>query len=121
MASVALAAYVGGFAVGLGPVFWLLIAEMFPLAYRGRGMSVASGANWGANLVVALVFLDPQFVLLTASGTFALLAALTLLAFAFAWRWVPETSGRSLEDIEREMNGTRLAPVVSVFSSRRLV
>ena len=39
--AVALAAYVGGFAIGLGPIFWLIIAEIFPLAYRGRGMSVA--------------------------------------------------------------------------------
>ena len=41
-----------------GPIFWLIIAEIFPLAYRGRGMSVASMANWGSNLIVALIFLD---------------------------------------------------------------
>ena len=106
--AVALAAYVGGFAIGLGPVFWLLIAEIFPLAYRGRGMSVASGANWGSNLVVALVFLD-LIRLLTPAGTFALLTLFTVLASAFAWMWVPETAGRSLEDIEAEMSGTKLA------------
>jgi len=97
--AIALAAYVGGFAVGLGPVFWLLIAEIFPLAYRGRGMSVASMANWGSNLVVALVFLD-LIRLLTPGGTFALFAVLTVAAFGFAWKVVPETSGRSLEEIE---------------------
>ena len=100
--AVALAAYVGGFAIGLGPIFWLLIAEIFPLSYRGRGMSVASMANWGSNLVVALLFLD-LIRLLTPAGTFALFAVLTLGAFAFAWKFVPETSGRSLEQIESDM------------------
>ena len=105
--TVALAAYVGGFAIGLGPVFWLLIAEIFPLAYRGRGMSVASGANWGSNLVVTLVFLD-LIRLLTPGGTFAVFTFLTALAFAFAWVWVPETAGRSLEEIESGMSGVKV-------------
>ncbi len=102
--AVALAAYVGGFAIGLGPIFWLLIAEIFPLAYRGRGMSVASMANWGSNLVVALFFPN-LIVLLTLGGAFALFGVLTIIAFAFAWRFVPETSRRSLEDIEGDMAG----------------
>ncbi len=100
--AVALAAYVGGFAIGLGPIFWLLISEIFPLAYRGRGMSVASMANWGSNLIVALLFLD-LIRLLTPAGTFGLFAVLTVAAIGFAWRFVPETTGRSLEDIERDM------------------
>ena len=100
--AVALAAYVGGFAIGLGPIFWLIIAEIFPLAYRGRGMSVASMANWGSNLVVALLFLD-LIRLLTPAGTFALFAVMTVGAFAFAWKYVPETNGRSLEQIESDM------------------
>ena len=100
--AVALAVYVGGFAIGLGPVFWLLIAEIFPLAYRGRGMSVASMANWGSNLVVALLFLD-LIRLLTPAGTFGLFAMMTLGAIAFAWTYVPETNGRSLEQIESDM------------------
>ena len=100
--ALALAAYVGGFAIGLGPIFWLIIAEIFPLAYRGRGMSVASMANWGSNLIVALLFLD-LIRLLSPSGTFALFAVLTLAAFAFAWKFVPETNGRSLEQIESDM------------------
>lgn len=100
--ALALAAYVGGFAIGLGPVFWLLIAEIFPLAYRGRGMSVASMANWGSNLVVALLFLD-LIRLLTPAGTFGLFALMSIAAIIFAWRYVPETNGRSLEQIESDM------------------
>ena len=98
----ALAAYVGGFAIGLGPIFWLIIAEIFPLAYRGRGMSVASMANWGSNLIVALVFLD-LIRILSPGGTFGLFAVLTVFAFGFAYKFVPETNGRSLEQIESDM------------------
>ena len=59
-------------------------------------------ANWGSNLVVALVFLD-LIRLLTPGGTFALFAVLTVFAYAFAWKFVPETNGRSLEQIESDM------------------
>ena len=55
---VSLAAYVAFFAIGLGPVFWLLIAEIFPLAVRGRAMSLATISNWGFNLVVTITFLS---------------------------------------------------------------
>lgn len=95
----ALAAYVGSFAIGLGPVFWLLISEIFPLAIRGRGMSFATIANWAANLVVALTFLD-LVNWLGRPGVFFTYAALSFGALLFAYRLVPETKGLSLEAIE---------------------
>jgi MFS family permease len=94
-----LAAYVGCFAIGLGPVFWLLISEIFPLAVRGRGMSAATIANWGANLVVALTFLDLVNGL-GRSGVFLAYAVLSFGALVFSFRLVPETKGKSLESIE---------------------
>jgi sugar porter (SP) family MFS transporter len=97
--------YTGSFAIGLGPVFWLLIAEIYPLKIRGAAMSVASMANWAANFVVTVSFLT----LLSAiggAGAFFLFGFLTLVALAYFWRKVPETKGRSLQEIERE-----LAPV----------
>jgi MFS transporter, SP family, galactose:H+ symporter len=100
--AVALAFYVGGFAIGLGPVFWLLISEIFPLAVRGRGMSLATVANWGSNLIVTLIFLD-LIRLLSAGGTFLMFAVLTVAAFTFTYRLVPETKGRSLEQIEADL------------------
>jgi SP family galactose:H+ symporter-like MFS transporter len=94
------AAYVGFFAIGLGPVFWLLISEIFPLAVRGRGMSIATVANWGSNFAVTLVF--PPLV--EALGSAA--AVLTIGALLFTWRAVPETNGRSLEEIEAQLEQT---------------
>ncbi len=46
--------YTGSFAIGLGPVFWLLISEIYPVKIRGQAMSVATMANWGANFVVTV-------------------------------------------------------------------
>jgi sugar porter (SP) family MFS transporter len=54
VAVVGLLVYTGSFAIGLGPVFWLLIAEIYPLRIRGAAMSVATMANWGANSPAAL-------------------------------------------------------------------
>ncbi len=99
LTAASLAAYVGFFAIGLGPVFWLLISEIFPLAVRGRGMSAATIANWVANLVVALTFLR-LVDLLGRPGVFFVYAALTAGAFLFARALVPETKGLSLEAVE---------------------
>jgi SP family galactose:H+ symporter-like MFS transporter len=94
-----LAIYVASFAVGLGPVFWLMISEIYPLKARGAAMSVATAANWGMNLTVALTFLT----LIGALGraeTFWLYGAIAVAAWVFFYRLVPETKGKSLEQIE---------------------
>ncbi len=94
-----LMAYVGAFAIGLGPVFWLLISEIYPLKIRGLAMSVATVANWGMNLLVALTFLT-LIQLLGRPATFWLYGVVGIGAWIFAYRLVPETKGRTLEDIE---------------------
>lgn len=99
IAVASVAAFVGFFAIGLGPVFWLLISEIFPLALRGRAMSVATVANWGFNLVVSATFLN--LVAATGeSGTFLIYAILSIVALGFVIALVPETKGHSLEQIE---------------------
>ncbi|MFO1058010.1 MAG: sugar porter family MFS transporter [Dongiaceae bacterium] len=97
-----LACYVGFFAIGLGPVFWLLIAEIFPLRVRGRGMGAATIANWGFNLLVTVSFLA-MIDGLGRPATFLLYALLTVAAYVFTWRLVRETKGRSLEQIEADL------------------
>jgi sugar porter (SP) family MFS transporter len=100
----AVATYVGFFAIGLGPVFWLLISEIFPLAVRGRGMSVAAVANWASNFVVTLAF--PGVVAAWgSSATFAIFAALSAGALIYTYFQVPETNGKSLEEIEAQLDG----------------
>ena len=91
--------YVGFFAIGMGPVFWLLISELYPLKIRGVAMSVATFFNWGSNLVIGITFLT----LLHAIGkpkTFWVYGALSVVTWLFVFFLVPETKGKSLEQIE---------------------
>ena len=109
LTTLSVAAYVGFFAIGLGPVFWLLIAEIFPLYVRGRGMGVATIANWSFNLLVTVSFLELIDVL-GRSGTFFLYAALTVAAYVFTRTLVRETKGRTLEAIESDLRPAAVRP-----------
>jgi sugar porter (SP) family MFS transporter len=110
--------YTGSFAVGLGPVFWLMIAEIYPLRIRGQAMSVATIANWGANFVVTISFLTLLDVI-TPKGVFFLFAFLTLVALAYFARRVPETKQRSLQEIERDLGVQMSAEGVLAPADRR--
>jgi sugar porter (SP) family MFS transporter len=101
--------YTGSFAIGLGPVFWLLISEIYPLTIRGAAMSVATIANWAANFVVTISFLTIKNAI-GAMGVFLLFGCLTLVALLYFWREVPETKGRSLQEIERDLVGRAVSP-----------
>jgi sugar porter (SP) family MFS transporter len=106
LTTVSLVAYVGFFAIGLGPVFWLMISEIYPLAVRGAAMSVATFANWFSNLLVTLVF--PSLIAgVGPAGAFAGFAMVGVLGFVFSLRLVPETKGRTLEEIERQWSRPR--------------
>ncbi len=105
LALVALLVYIASFAAGLGPVFWLMISEIYPLDVRGPAESTASVVNWATNFAVSFTFLSLVAVL-TRAGTFWLYAGIGLLALWFIATRVPETRGRSLEDIQRQIGAT---------------
>jgi len=93
-------AYTTFFGVSLGPVSWLLLSEIYPTKIRGKAMSLGTLSIWGANWIVAETFLS----LVNAAGpagTFWIFAALCVAAFIFCYTLVPETKGKSLEEIER--------------------
>jgi MFS family permease len=94
--------YVASFAVGLGPIFWLLISEIYPLKVRGAAMSAVTVTNWGMNLVVSVTFLSLISVLGEAE-TFWLYGVIAVAAWIFFYRLVPETNGKTLEQIEAYM------------------
>lgn len=99
LAVISLACYVGFFAIGMGPVFWLLISEIYPLKIRGRAMSIATFFNWGSNLIVGITFLT--FIkLMGRPETFWLYGGMSIITFLFVYFMVPETKGRTLEEIE---------------------
>lgn len=104
LAAISLISYVAFFAIGLGPVFWLLISEIYPLKVRGLAMSIVTVANWGSNLIIALTFLT-LIQLMGRTGTFWLYAVVGILALIFTYTYVPETKGRTLEEIEEHWRG----------------
>jgi len=89
----------------LGPVFWLMISEIFPLRIRGSAMAASTVANWSANFVISFTFLS-LVSLISRAGTFWVYACLGVIAMIVFHRNVPETKGRSLEDIEADLGAT---------------
>jgi sugar porter (SP) family MFS transporter len=100
MVLAAILLYVASFGVGLGPGVWVVISELFPTRVRGRAMSIATVCLWLACILVALTFLS-LVEAIGSTGAFWLYAAASVLNFLFIWRVMPETKGRSLEEIER--------------------
>jgi sugar porter (SP) family MFS transporter len=99
IAFISLVGYVAFFGIGLGPVTWVVLSEIYPLKVRGKAMTVAAFGNWLFNYLVSLTFLD--FIeKLRPQGTFLLYALISALAFWFVYRFIPETKGKSLEEIE---------------------
>lgn len=96
----ALMVYIIGFAIGLGPIAWLIIAEIYPLRVRGAAMSCATVTNWGANFLTAMTFLS-LIQGIGAGWTFWLYALLSVGSLLFVIRFVPETKGKSLEQLEQ--------------------
>ena len=95
--------YVAFFALGMGPGPWLIISEIFPTKVRGRAASIATSTLWSGTLLVTFTFLT-LVKILNLWGTFALFGALSAFCCIFVWKMVPETKGRTLEQIQQEWN-----------------
>lgn len=91
--------YVASFAVSLGPVVWVIISEIFPNRIRGKATAIAAMALWAADYVVSQTF-PPMLSSAGPAATFWIYGSMAVLAFFFTWRVVPETKGKSLEQIE---------------------
>ena len=98
---VAIVAFIGAFAMALGPVPWILSSEIFPMRIRGRAMSVATLVIWVSCCIVAQTFpMMNNSPHIGPAVTFWIYGVCSLLAFIFVFAMVPETKGRSLEEIE---------------------
>lgn len=96
--------YIFGFAVSWGPICWLMIGEIFPLNVRGVGTSIGSAANWIGNFIVSQFFLELLHVFNNnVGGPFAVFTFFAVVSIFFVIFMVPETRGKSLEEIEMEM------------------
>lgn len=104
IALAALIVYIASYAVGLGPVFWLMISEIFPLRVKSAAMSTSTIANWGSNFAVSTFFLSLTGAI-TKEGTFWLYGAFGIGALCFFIVRLPETKDRSLEEISSDPAG----------------
>ena len=96
---IALVTFIASFAFSLGPVVWTIINEIYPSHMRGRAVAVATAANWFSAWLVSQFFLS-LVGLITEAGTFWLFAGFCAVTFFFVRRFVPETKGKSLEEVE---------------------
>ncbi|XP_078161652.1 putative polyol transporter 4 [Carex rostrata] len=87
------------FSVGMGPICWVLTSEIFPLRFRAQASAVGAVGNRLSSGLVAMSFLSVSHKI-TVAGTFFIFSFLSLLSVYFVYRFVPETKGKSLEQIE---------------------
>lgn len=93
---------IGFYAMSLGPVTWVLLSEIFPNKVRGIAMAVCTAALWIASFLLTYTFpfLNSAF---GTGGTFILYAVICFSGFIFVLRHIPETKGKTLEELEKEL------------------
>ncbi|XP_019457481.1 PREDICTED: polyol transporter 5-like isoform X2 [Lupinus angustifolius] len=96
---VAVCAALSFFSIGLGPITWVYSSEIFPMRLRAQGSSVAISVNRLMSGIVSMTFLSISEAI-TFGGTFVVLAGVSVIATIFFYFFLPETKGKSLEEIE---------------------
>lgn len=91
--------YTASFMMSWGPICWVLISEIFPNTIRGQAVAIAVAAQWISNFVVSSTF--PSLSEWSVGGTYLIYAVFSLLSAIFVLRFVPETKGKTLEDMTK--------------------
>ncbi len=91
--------YTASFMMSWGPICWVLIAEIFPNTIRSQAVAIAVAAQWISNFLVSATF--PSLSAWSIGGTYCIYALMSLLSALFVWRWVPETKGKTLEEMSQ--------------------
>jgi MFS transporter, SP family, arabinose:H+ symporter len=99
-------AYIAAYASSIACLTWVILSEIFPNRIRGEAMSVANLSLWAANSVLLLTFpiIQGRFGL---AAPFAVYAGICVVIVLFVWKFIPETKGKSLEEIEVQLVGLR--------------
>lgn len=94
--------FIAGFSISLGPVMWAMFSEIFPNRLRGVAISIVGAANAIASFLVA-TFFPIQLAKFGSSGTYFIYAGFMFFCLWFVWKYVVETKGKSLEQLEKEL------------------
>ena len=97
--------YTASFMMSWGPICWVLISEIFPNTIRSQAVAIAVAVQWVSNFLVSSTF--TSLSAWSGGGTYLIYAAMSLLSAFFVWRLVPETKGKSLEDMSALWKGRR--------------
>jgi len=97
--------FVIAFATGPGSIPWFFVSEIFPSSARGAASSVACMSNWLANFIVGVSFLPLNNLL--GKYTFLVFAGFLAFFIAFTFKYVPETKGKTVEEINKDLNKKR--------------
>ncbi|KAG0287876.1 hypothetical protein BGZ96_008264 [Linnemannia gamsii] len=111
LVAVALFLYIIAFAIGMGPIPWLLLSEFLPTYALSSASSAATGVNWTFNFLIGLLF--PSLTKAMGNSTFILFGGFCLFGVAFVWFFVPETRGRSIEQVMSEKGVLPRSPIIS--------
>ncbi len=91
--------YTASFMMSWGPICWVLIAEIFPNTIRSQAVAIAVAAQWISNFIVSSTF--HSLSEWSIGGTYGIYALVSLASALFVWRWVPETKGKTLEEMSQ--------------------
>ncbi len=90
--------YTASFMMSWGPICWVLISELFPNKIRGKAVAVAVAAQWAANYLISSTY--PAMMEFSSGLTYWFYGLMSILSFIFVWKMVPETKGKTLEEME---------------------
>ncbi|MBN1926477.1 MAG: D-xylose transporter XylE [Prolixibacteraceae bacterium] len=90
--------YTASFMMSWGPICWVLISEIFPNKIRGRAVAIAVVAQWAANYLISSTY--PAMMEFSGGVTYGFYGVMSILSFIFVWKMVPETKGKTLEEME---------------------
>ncbi len=91
--------YTASFMMSWGPICWVLISEIFPNKIRGRAIAIAVAAQWAANYFISSTY--PAMMEFSGGVTYCFYGVMSILSFVFVWKLVPETKGKTLEEMEK--------------------
>lgn len=90
--------YTASFMMSWGPICWVLISEIFPNKIRGQAVAIAVAAQWAANYLISSTY--PAMMEFSGGMTYGFYGLMAVLSAIFVWKMIPETKGKSLEEME---------------------
>lgn len=104
LALTSLLVYIAAFAMGLGPIPWLLLAEIIPVRARGKASGLSTATNWALAFLVTKEFSDMTKAF-TTKGTYWMFSGICIIGVLYHWLLLPETKGKTLEQISAHFRG----------------